>query len=115
MVSIHSLPDALPSALLPLLFFLPLAAPLLSIVGLLSSSQLHFVLAAAQLPWDFSIFGQPQLLTLSKHAWMGWFLSGAGHTLSASLNRVCFLYMYASKVASGQEHCCSVFISRVKE
>lgn len=46
---------SLPSALLHLLFlFLPLAALLHSTVFLLFSSQLHFVLAAAQPPWDFS-------------------------------------------------------------
>lgn len=50
---------SLPGASLPLLSSVssascPWLPPLLSIVFPLFSSQLHFVLAAAQLPWDFS-------------------------------------------------------------
>lgn len=38
-----------------------------------------------------SIFRYLRLSNLYKHAWMGWFLFGAGHMLSARLSIVCFL------------------------
>lgn len=86
--SFSQLPS-LPSPLLYRLFFLPPADLLLSIVLLFFSSQLRFVLGAAILV--IRIFGQLQRSTLPQHARMGWFLSGAGHTLKREFEIVCFL------------------------
>lgn len=94
--SSRALPDALsPSALLRLPFSpLPRAGPLISTAFLLFSSWLPLVLAAAQLPRDCSSSCLPPTATFeSIQTYLDGpvALSGAGHTLSTSLNAVCFL------------------------